>query len=381
MTLNSMAHTIQMVDLHRQYLRLKPEIDQSIADVLNHTRFINGPETDFFAKQLANYLNVKHVIPCANGTDALQVAIMSLGLSRGDEIITPTFTFIATVEVIALLGLKPVLVDVDPHTFNIDVAQIENAITPKTKAILPVHLFGQGADMDSVLALAKKYSLFVIEDAAQCLGASAINGNGQKTKLGTLGDIGCTSFFPSKNLGAFGDGGACFTNNDELAETLKCIVNHGATKKYYHSKIGINSRLDTLQAAVLSAKLNHLDDFNRRRQEAANQYDDALTGIHQLQLPYRNTKSDHIFHQYTLKVLDGSRKKLIDHLTQHQVPTMIYYPRAIHHQEAFLELGLNNDEFPVANLLTEQVLSLPMHTEMDIDQIEYITRLIQVFYR
>jgi UDP-2-acetamido-2-deoxy-ribo-hexuluronate aminotransferase len=326
---------IQMVDLAGQYQRLKSDIDQAMANVLAHTQFINGPEVQNSRPNWANYLNVKHVVACANGTDALQLALMALDLQPGDEIITPTFTFIATVEVIALLGLKPVLVDVDPHTFNIDTSLLESRITTKTKAILPVHLFGQGASMDNIIAIAKKHNLHVIEDAAQCLGAFYTMQSAAKIQLGTIGHIGCTSFFPSKNLGAFGDGGACFTNDDALAQKLRTIANHGAVKKYHHQQIGINSRLDTLQAAILLAKLPHLDDFNARRQKAANAYDADLNDISQIELPVRCLNGSHIFHQYTIKVLDGSRDALADYLKSHGVPTMVYYPIPIHLQDAF----------------------------------------------
>jgi UDP-2-acetamido-2-deoxy-ribo-hexuluronate aminotransferase len=372
---------IQMVDLAGQYQRLKSDIDKAMANVLAHTQFINGPEVREFSTQLGQYLNVKHVIACANGTDALQLALMALDLQPGDEIITPTFTFIATVEVIALLGLKPVLVDVDPHTFNIDTSLIESRITTKTKAILPVHLFGQGAPMDEIITIANKHNLYVIEDAAQCLGGSITMANGTKMKLGTIGHIGCTSFFPSKNLGAFGDGGACFTNNDALAQKLRTIANHGAVKKYHHQQIGINSRLDTLQAAILLAKLPHLDDFNARRQKAANAYDANLNGISQIELPVRCLNGSHIFHQYTIKVLDGSRDALVDYLKSHGVPTMVYYPIPIHLQDAFACYQFNASDFPVANQLKDQVLSLPMHTELDEAQVNKICNLVKQFFQ
>lgn len=372
---------IQMVDLAGQYQRLKSDIDKAMATVLAHTQFINGPEVREFSTQLAQYLNVRHVIPSANGTDALQLALMALDLQPDDEIITPTFTFIATVEVIALLGLKPVLVDIDPHTFNIDASLIERHITPKTKAILPVHLFGQGASMDEIMGIAKKYNLYVIEDAAQCLGAFYTMKSGTKIKLGTMGHIGCTSFFPSKNLGAFGDGGACFTNDDALAQKLRTIANHGAVKKYHHQQIGINSRLDTLQAAILLAKLPHLDDFNARRQQAANAYDADLNGISQIELPVRCLNGSHIFHQYTIKVLDGSRDALADYLKSHGVPTMVYYPIPIHLQEAFARYQFNASDFPVANQLKNQVLSLPMHTELHEAQVNKICNLVKQFFQ
>jgi dTDP-4-amino-4,6-dideoxygalactose transaminase len=368
---------IQMVDIHTQYQRLKPEIDAAMAAVIDHTQFINGPEVKQFTADLQSYLNVKHVIPCANGTDALQVALMALNLEAGDEVITSDFTFIASVEVIALLGLKPVLVDVDPNTFEILPEQIEAAITPKTKAIIPVHLFGQGCNMSAIMAIAKKYNLYVIEDTAQALGAKQLSGN---QKLGTIGDVGCTSFFPSKNLGCFGDGGACFTNNDEFASHIRSIINHGSEKKYYHDRIGVNSRLDTLQAAILQVKLRHLDDFNERRQRAAAKYDSELGSIRQLQIPVRTMHTNHIFHQYTLRVLDGSRNELIKYLTSNGVPCMVYYPRPLHAQQAFQQYLTGNELFPNADLLSAQVLSLPMHTELDDTQINKIVTLIKNFY-
>lgn len=360
-----------------QYLRLKSEIDAAMASVLSHTQFINGPEVKLFANDLAHYLNVPHVIPCANGTDALQAALMALDLQPGDEIITSDFTFIASVEVIALLGLKPVLVDVDSDTFQIDPTKIEASITPKTRAIIPVHLFGQGCDMDAIMDIAHRHNLYVIEDAAQCLGASRSR---DQQKLGTIGHVGCTSFFPSKNLGCFGDGGACFTNDENLASRIRSIVNHGSETKYLHDRIGINSRLDTLQAAVLRVKLKHLDDFNHRRQQAASQYDTSFASIENIQIPTRSPLTNHIFHQYTLRVKDGSRNELIKYLHQGGVASMVYYPRPIHAQPAFKPYLNGNENCANADLLSSQVLSLPMHTELNELQINDITTLVKKFY-
>lgn len=373
--------TIQMVDLKMQYQRLKTDIDKAIQKVLDQAAFINGNDVQAFQDELADYLKVKHVIPCGNGTDALQVALMALGLQPGDEVITSDFTFIATVEVIGLLGLKPVLVDVDTNTFNLIPSEIEKAITPRTKAIIPVHLFGQGADMNEIIRIARQHHLFVIEDAAQCLGAVHHHDKQTSSRLGTIGDIGCTSFFPSKNLGCFGDGGACFTNNDELAATLSSLVNHGSKTKYIHERIGINSRLDTIQAAVLRVKLGHLDDFNQRRAMAAAIYNSRLAGIGQIQIPAFNTTSSHIFHQYTLRVKNGSRDELRAVLHASGIPTMVYYPLPIHRQEAFRQWLSPDHHFPNANMLATQVVSLPMHTELEPDQLDYITTVIKNFYK
>jgi UDP-2-acetamido-2-deoxy-ribo-hexuluronate aminotransferase len=372
---------IQMVDLQRQYFRMKTEIDSAMQQVVNHSLYINGPETTQLASNLQNYLNVKHVILCANGTDALQAALMALNLQPGDEVITPTFTFIATVEVIALLGLKPVLIDVNPHTFTIDTHLIQQAITPRTKVIMPVHLFGQGANMEEIELFARQNNLFIIEDAAQCLGATYQLPNQSIKKLGTIGHIGCTSFFPSKNLGCFGDGGACFTNDDALANQLRKIVNHGAEKKYHHQIIGINSLLDTLQAAILNAKLPHLDDFNARRQWAAQQYINKLNHITQIELPTFNPLSSHIFHQFTIKVPANLRNQLSAFLQINNIPTMVYYPRSIHQQEAFANYLDRKIHYPIADTLTQQVLSLPMHTELDSDQIDHICHHIRHFFQ
>lgn len=367
---------IAMVDLKRQYEKIRGEIDHAIQDVINETAFINGPAVKKFKEDLENYLGVKHVIPCANGTDALQVAMMALGLKPGDEVIAPSFTFIATAEVIALLGLTPVLVDVDPHTFNIDPAAVEKAITPKTKAIVPVHLFGQCADMNSLLRIAEKHGLYIIEDNAQAIGADYILKNGKKVKAGTMGHIGCTSFFPSKNLGCYGDGGAIFTDNDQLAEKITAIVNHGMRIRYYHDEIGVNSRLDSIQAAILKVKLKYLDEYASARQRAADQYDRAFKNVKGIKIPARNPDSTHVFHQYTL-VLDGiDREGLRDYLAQNDVPAMIYYPVPLHKQKAYLDPRYKEGDFPVSEKLAETVLSLPMHTELDEEQTKYITTLI-----
>ena len=373
--------SIQMVDLKSQYQRLKNDIDKAMQKVLDHTVFINGEEVQAFQEDLSTYMGVKHVITCGNGTDALQVALMALDLQPGDEVITTDFTFIATVEVIGLLGLKPVLVDVDLDTFNLLPSAIEKAITPRTKVIMPVHLFGQGADMDSIREIASKYHLHVIEDAAQSLGASYQLDRDRSAKLGVLGDIGCTSFFPSKNLGCYGDGGACFTNNDDLAHQMRSIVNHGSRVKYYHHRLGVNSRLDTLQAAILKVKLRHLDDFNQRRQIAAAYYNSRLAGIQQLQIPSRNISSAHIFHQYTLRIKDGSRDELRAVLQASGIPSMVYYPLPIHKQDVFSPWLPKDAKFPNSSLLAEQVVSLPMHTELDEEQMNYITTVVKNFYK
>ena len=369
-----------MVDLKSQYDKIKEEVNSAIANVIETTAFINGPEVSAFQKEMEKYLDVKHVIPCANGTDALQVALMALDLKPGDEVITSNFTFIATVEVIALLKLKPVLVDVDPETFNIDIEKLEKAITPKTKAIVPVHLFGQCVDMERVMKIAKKHNLFVVEDAAQSVGADFIFSNGKKQKSGTIGHIGCTSFFPSKNLGCYGDGGATFTNDDSIAEKLRSIVNHGMKVRYYHDDIGVNSRLDSIQAAVLRIKLKHLDEYNDARRRAADFYDNAFSKITQLKTPKRFEKSTHIFHQYTLVTENIDREKLQLYLQVNKIPAMIYYPVPLHLQKALAEFDDKNKEFPVTEHLCKTVISLPIHTELDNEQLEYITKNVSEFF-
>jgi dTDP-4-amino-4,6-dideoxygalactose transaminase len=364
---------IQMVDLRSQYLNIKTEIDRAVQEVIDSCAFINGPAVQTFQKDLEQYLGVKHVIPCANGTDALQVSMMALGLQPGDEVITASFTFIATAEVIALLRLTPVLVDVDPDTFNIDPKAIEKAITPKTKAIVPVHLFGQCAPMEEILEIARKHKLYVIEDNCQAIGADYIFPNGDRKKAGTMGEIGCTSFFPSKNLGCYGDGGAIFTNDDELAKQLRVVVNHGMTVRYYHDYVGVNSRLDSIQAAILRVKLARLDAYAASRRAAADYYDKAFAGSPQLKTPVRYERSTHVFHQYTLVTKDIDRKALQDHLSSKEVPAMIYYPVPLHMQKAYLDPRYKPGDFPVTEALADTVLSLPMHSELDEEQLAHIT--------
>ncbi|MCK4920295.1 MAG: DegT/DnrJ/EryC1/StrS family aminotransferase [Bacteroidales bacterium] len=371
---------IQMVDLKGQYERIKEEINESIQAVIDSTAFIKGPAVKTFQNELENYMDVKRVIPCANGTDALQLALMGLDLDPGDEIITTPFTFIATIEVIQLLGLKPVLVDIDPETFNIDPEKIEIAITVRTKAIIPVHLFGQCADMDKILEIAENNSLKIIEDAAQAIGAGYTFNNGGIGKAGTLGNIGTTSFFPSKNLGAFGDGGAIFTNNEALGDKIAAIANHGMKKRYYYDYVGLNSRLDTIQAAILSVKLKYLDDFNTARQNAANYYDDAFKNTNEISTPVRFKNSEHIFHQYTLKVKNGKRDSLKSFLNEKGIPAMIYYPVGLHMQNAYKNLGYSEGDFPVTEKICSKVISLPMHTELNEQQLKYITESVNEFF-
>ncbi len=370
---------IQMVDLKSQYMKIKPQVDQAINDVLSSTQFINGEHVKSFQNELAAYLDVKHVITCANGTDALQISMMALGLKPGDEIITPSFTYIATTEVIGLLGLKPVFVDCNPENFNISVDEVEKAITKKTKAIVPVHLFGQSSDMKSIMSLAKKYNLFVIEDNAQAIGSDYLGFN-QPQKTGTIGNIGCTSFFPSKNLGCFGDGGAMMTNDDELAKKLRMIANHGQSKRYYHDIVGCNSRLDNIQAAVLRIKLKELDQYILNRQKAANYYDQNLKDLDQLTLPFRNLDSNHVFHQYTLKLDDSIvRDELIQYLADKNIPAMVYYPVPAHRQKMFSKIPNSYGNMKVTNWLSSRVFSLPMHTELSTLQQDYIIENISNF--
>jgi dTDP-4-amino-4,6-dideoxygalactose transaminase len=365
---------IQMVDLKGQYEFIKEEVQTSFNKVLSTTSFINGPAVKEFQEDLEHYLGVKHVIPCANGTDALQIALMGLKLQPGDEVITADFTFAATVEVISLLQLKPVLVDVDPRTFNIDPQVIEAAISPKTKAIIPVHLFGQAADMQAINKLAEKYSLFVIEDNAQGIGATYTYDDGNKIKTGALGHVGATSFFPSKNLGAYGDGGAIFTNDDDLAHFIRGIVNHGMYKRYYHDVVGVNSRLDSLQAAVLKVKLNYLDFYNERRKEAALNYSSLLSGHPNIVTPFTSGNcTSHVFHQYTLKIIGADRDGLVQYLNDHEIPCGVYYPVPLHNQKAYSDPKVNQDNFPVTNQLVKEVISLPMHSELTKEQIKFIT--------
>ncbi len=366
-----------MVDLRSQYERFKADIDSAIAGVISSTAFIKGPDVPLFEEELQRYLGVRNVIACANGTDALQIAMMALGLKPGDEVITTNFTFIATVEVIDLLGLKPVLVDPDPDTFNISVRALEKAITPRTRAIVPVHLFGQCADMEPIMEIAGRHGLHVIEDVAQATGAEYRFSDGTVKKAGTMGIIGCTSFFPSKNLGCYGDGGALFTDNNELATLIRSITNHGMKIRYYHDTIGVNSRLDTIQAAVLRVKLRHLDAFNEARQSAAAHYDRELSDVRGINVPVRAANSTHIFHQYTLRVEGGERNRLRECLENEGIPSMIYYPVALHMQKAYAHLGYLADDFPVTSRLTGEVLSLPMHTELSEEQLAYITGCIR----
>jgi UDP-2-acetamido-2-deoxy-ribo-hexuluronate aminotransferase len=367
---------IQMVDLQTQYQKIKSEIDEAILDVIEKANFINGPEVSEFKSDLEKYLNVKHVIPCANGTDALQIALMALDLKPGDEVITPSFTYIATTEVIALLKLVPVFVDVLADTYCIDPDKIEEAITPKTKAIVPVHLYGQCADMDAILAIAKRHNVAVVEDTAQAIGAEYTHKDGTVSKAGTMGDIGCTSFFPSKNLGCYGDGGAMYTNDPHLAANLKKIANHGQVIKYHHEVVGCNSRLDTIQAAILKIKLRDLDNYCIARQKVAAFYDNAFATIPQITIPYREPNSTHVFHQYTVKLNGVDREALVNYLSEHGIPSMIYYPLPAHKQGMFKSFGKENQDLPITNLLTSQVLSFPVHTEMEQEQLEYITKHI-----
>ena len=366
---------IQMVDLQSQYQKIKGDVDAAILNVLDSAAFINGPEVKQFETELQDYLNVKHVIPCANGTDALQIALMALGLEPGDEVITADFTFAATVEVVDLLNLKSILVDVDYDTFTIDTEKLKAAITPKTKAIIPVHLFGQCANMDEVMAIAKEHNLYVIEDTAQAIGADY---KGQKA--GTIGHIGCTSFFPSKNLGCYGDGGAIFTNDDDIAHRLRGIVNHGMYKRYYHDEVGVNSRLDSVQAAVLRRKLPLLNDYNAARNKAAAYYTAAFADIDELLTPVKGEDTTHVFHQYTLRVTNGKRNELQAFLTEKEIPAMIYYPVPLRKQKAYDNGHYNDADFPNTNKLVEEVMSLPMHTELDEEQLAFITSAVREFF-
>lgn len=370
---------IQMVDLGSQYEAIKPEIDQAIAEVINSCAFIKGPAVKAFEEELEKYLNVKHVIPCANGTDALQIAMMALNLQLGDEVIVPSFTYVATAEAIALLKLKPVLVDVNPETFNIDPYQIEKAITSKTKAIVPVHLFGQCADMETIMQIADKNNLYVIEDTAQAIGADYTFSDGSKAKAGAIGSIGCTSFFPSKNLGCYGDGGAIYTNSDTLAAKITMICNHGQTVQYYHDEIGVNSRLDSIQAAILSVKLKRLDAYAAARNEVADFYDKAFGQNPKLTIPTRDPKSTHVFHQYTLKLNGVDRQALKDYLASKNIPSMIYYPVPLHFQKAYKTEKYFEGSMPITEALCKVVFSLPMHTELDNEQLNYITNSVLEF--
>lgn len=370
---------IHMVDLISQYNKIKPEVDKALMDVVLSSAYINGPDVKEFKAELEKYLDVKCVIPCANGTDALQVAMMALDLKPGDEVITSSFTYVATAEVIALLQLKPVLVEVNPDTFTIDPAAIEKAITPKTKAIVPVHLFGQCADMESVMAIAQKHKLYVIEDVAQAIGAEYAFSDGTKKKAGTIGTIGCTSFFPSKNLGCMGDGGAIFTNDEKLGERIRIVANHGQSTLYVHDQIGVNSRLDTMQAAILRIKLRHLDDYAAARNKAAAYYDKAFSDNPKIKTPARAANSTHVFHQYTMLLNGVNRTKLREHLASNDIPAMIYYPIPLHMQKAYKDDRYKEGAFPITEKLCANVISLPMHTELTDDQLKFITDSVLEF--
>lgn len=377
---DKLDRNISMVDLKSQYVRLKSDIDSAIAGVIDQTNFIKGSALKNFEQELADYLNVKHVIGVGNGTDALQIALMSLDLSPGDEVIVPAFTYVATAEVIGLLGLRPIMVDIDVNNFNILTHDLEKVITAKTKAIVPVHLYGQSAPMDNVIDFAKKHNLFIVEDNAQSLGCNYHFGNNKSSKTGTIGHIGCTSFFPSKNLGCFGDGGAISTNDDQLADKMRMIANHGQSQKYVHDRIGINSRLDSIQAAILSVKLKELDDFNRRRQSVAKIYDDEFSSVEEIITPHREEYTDHVYHQYTIKVDESKRDQLKSFLSDFSIPSMIYYPIPLYKQKAFSSYydgpGLTNTE-----ALCKQVLSLPMHTEMDNEIQYFIVNKVKDFFK
>jgi len=371
---------IQMVDLQSQYYKIKNDVDNAVLNVMDSAAFINGPEVKSFQNELEAYLDVKHVIPCANGTDALQIALMALDLQEGDEIITADFTFAATVEVIHLLKLKSVLVDVDYDTFTISTEQIRKAITPKTKAIIPVHIFGQCANMEDILKIAEEHNLFVIEDNAQAIGSQFTFSDGTVRHAGTMSTVGTTSFFPSKNLGCYGDGGAIFTNNDDLAHRLRGIVNHGMYERYYHDEVGVNSRLDSVQAAILRKKLPNLDSYNDARRKAADYYDEAFAGNENILTPKRAEYSTHVFHQYTLRILNGKRNELQKFLTEKEIPAMIYYPVALRKQKAYFQES-NDADFVNTDKLLDQVISLPMHTELDEEQLKYITDAVLEFMR
>jgi dTDP-4-amino-4,6-dideoxygalactose transaminase len=377
--INQAMRPIQMVDTKTQYLKIKQEVDDAVLQVMESSAFINGPAVSSFSKSLASYLDVKHVIPCANGTDALQIAMMALDLQPGDEVITPSFTYIATTEVISLLRLKPVFVEVDRRTFCMDPASLRSAITPRTKAIVPVHLYGQAAPMEEILAIAREFNLYVIEDNAQAIGGRYLFSDGTQQMTGTMGHIGCTSFYPSKNLGAFGDGGAIFTNDDALASRISMIANHGQSKRYYHDVVGCNSRLDAVQAAILSIKLKHLDAYNLARQTAADFYDQAFADVASLTTPYRAPYSKHVFHQYTLLLEGKNRDQLVAYLNERKIPSMIYYPVPGHRQKMFGLSGNTLPVLPVTDWLTERVVSLPIHTELDQEQLSAITKAVLDF--
>ena len=372
---------INMVDLNGQYRKIRWQVNREIKKVINSSSFINGPIVKEFQNNLQKYVDVKHVIPCANGTDALQIALMALELKSGDEIITTNFSFASTIEVILLLGLKPVVVDIDPRTFNIDPSLIQDKITDKTKAIIPVHLYGQSCRMEEILEIANKNNLQIIEDNAQALGSKYKFSNSQRQMSGSIGDIATTSFFPSKNLGCYGDGGAIFTNSDNLAYKMRGIVNHGMYERYYHDEIGVNSRLDSIQAAILNVKLKYLDKYNKRRQEAANHYNAAFENIDQIEIPFIESDIDsHVYHQYTLKIINGKRDELADHLLKKNIPFGIYYPLGFHEQKAYKQEFVSDNDFPVTNKVKNQVISLPMHTELSKKQIKFISNTIISFF-
>jgi dTDP-4-amino-4,6-dideoxygalactose transaminase len=372
---------IQMVDTKTQYLAIKEEVDAAIHEVLDSAAYINGKAVKDFAQHLATYLDVQHVIPCANGTDALQIAMMALGLQPGDEVITPSFTYIATTEVVALLNLKPVFVDVDPVTYCMDIESLKKAITPKTKAIVPVHLYGQAAPMEEILAIAKQHNIYVIEDNAQAIGCDYTFSDGTKKKTGTMGHIGATSFYPSKNLGAFGDGGALFTNDAVLANKMSMIANHGQSERYYHDVVGCNSRLDSIQAAILNIKLKHLNKYNAARQEVAAYYSKGFAAIEQIITPATASYTTHVFHQYTMQLKNVDREKFIAHLSAKDIPCMIYYPVPGHLQKMFGEQNKTTWDLPITDSLTPCVCSLPIHTEMDQEQLAYIVEGVQSFFK
>ena len=372
----SFPNKIQMVDLKGQYQKIKTEVDAAMNEVISSTSFINGPAVKEFQSDFETYLNIKHVIPCANGTDALQIAMMALDLKQGDEVITANFTYVATAEVIGLLGLSPVLVEVNQDTFNIDIDSIERNITSKTKAIVPVHLFGQCADMERIMAIAKKHNLYVIEDTAQAIGADYSFSDGRNFKAGTIGTIGCTSFFPSKNLGCFGDGGAIFTNNAEVAKKIRMIAHHGQCVHSVHEVLGVNSRLDSIQAAILKIKLKHLDEYALSRNKVADFYDKAFSNHSKIKIPSRSKNSTHVFHQYTLQIIGYDRSELREKLTEHGIPAMIYYPIPLHKQNAYKNERFKTNDFPITQKLCDTVLSLPMHTELDEDTLNYITNTL-----
>jgi UDP-2-acetamido-2-deoxy-ribo-hexuluronate aminotransferase len=371
---------IEMVDLKKQYSKIKSEVDTAVIKVIEDANFINGPDVKIFIDKLSRYLNGAYVIPCANGTDALQIAMMALDLKPGDEVIVPAFTYVATAEVIGLLNLKPVMIDVNENDFNISIKELRNAISEKTKAIVPVHLFGQAANMEEIMKIANEFNLYVIEDTAQAIGAEYIYSDNKKMQAGTIGDIGCTSFFPSKNLGCYGDGGAVYTNNKLLAEKIKMIANHGQVVKYVHKYIGVNSRIDTIQAAILNIKLDHLNEYINARQKAAETYDQLLHNIQEIQIPIRTQTSTHVFHQYTIKVNGNKRDELKKHLESYGIPAMIYYPIPLNEQEAFKQIGNVSGDLTNTYQLCKSVLSLPMHTELKIDEQEFIANAIRDFF-